>query len=46
VELREISQQAEWDDEDTEYDFDEISLVEFGTRYDKALRVLGGPPPP
>lgn len=46
VELRAISPQAKWDDEDTEYDFEEISLVEFGTRYDKALRILGGPPPP
>ncbi len=45
VHLREISPQAVWHEEDTDFEFDEISLVEFGTRYDAALRAVGGPAP-
>lgn len=45
LQLREISPQGEWDDEDSVWGLDEVSKFQFGSRYAQALWTLGGRPP-
>lgn len=43
--LREISPKAEWDDQDSDWELNDVSMMNFGSRYDRALWLVGGPPP-
>jgi hypothetical protein len=44
VRLREIDPEAKWHDEPTKYKLEDITLIEFGGRYEEALLALGGEP--
>lgn len=43
--LLEIGPDAKWDDEPTSYRLNEITSVEFGGEYERALFLVGGNPP-
>ncbi len=45
VSLREIGPDAKWDDYPTSYKLNEITSVEFGGEYERALSLVGGNPP-
>lgn len=45
VSLLEISPAATWDDKPTSYKLSEITSVEFGGEYERALLLVGGNPP-
>jgi hypothetical protein len=44
VSLLEIGPDATWDDEPTSYKLNEITAVEFGGEYERALHLVGGNP--
>lgn len=45
VSLLEIGPDAAWDDKPTSYKLNEITSVEFGGEYERALFLVGGNPP-
>lgn len=45
VKLLEIGPDAKWDDEPIAYRLSEITRVDLGGDYEKALQLVGGPPP-
>jgi hypothetical protein len=45
VHLLEISAQAEWSDNPTKWRLADVTRVEFGSRYEEALTLVGGAPP-